>query len=213
MKILLADDHPLFREGVKPVLKKLEDEVTIIEAMDFPSAFDITHRHRDLDLALLDLNMPGMAGVDGVIRFRATFPDIPVVVLSAAEDSAEIQHLLNEGASGYISKSSPSDLILSALRLVQSGGIYVPTHLLSANVDVVLPDAKLMKQYGLTYRQLQVLRELANGLSNKQIAKILQVTEGTIKVHMASIFRQLNVNNRTEALLVAQKMGLDKSHG
>ncbi|MCO5763732.1 MAG: response regulator transcription factor [Chromatiaceae bacterium] len=213
MKILLADDHPLFREGVKPVLKKLEDEVTIIEAMDFPSAFDTTHRHRDLDLALLDLNMPGMAGVDGVIRFRATFPDIPVVVLSAAEDSAEIQHLLNEGASGYISKSSPSDLILSALRLVQSGGIYVPTHLLSANVDAVLPDAKLMKQYGLTYRQLQVLRELANGLSNKQIAKILQVTEGTIKVHMASIFRQLNVNNRTEALLVAQKMGLDKSHG
>jgi DNA-binding NarL/FixJ family response regulator len=210
MKILLADDHPLFREGVKPVLQKLEGEVTVIEAVDFPTAFETTHRNRDLDLALLDLNMPGMAGVDGVIRFRATFPEIPVVVLSAAEESSDIQHLLNEGASGYISKSSPSDLILSALRLVLSGGIYVPTHLLSSNMDVVQLDAKLMKQYGLTFRQLQVLRELAFGLSNKQIAKALKVTEGTIKVHMASIFRQLNVNNRTEALLVAQKMGLDK---
>lgn len=211
MKILLADDHPLFREGVKPILIKLDTDVKILEAVDFPTAFEVAHRHRDLDLALMDLNMPGMAGVDGVIRFRATFPDIPVVVLSAAEESADIQHLLAEGALGYVSKASPSELILSALRLVLSGGIYVPTHLLPSGTDVVLPDAKLMRQYGLTLRQMQVLRELANGLSNKQIAKELQVTEGTVKVHMASIFRVLNVNNRTEALLVAQKMGLDRA--
>lgn len=213
MKILLADDHPLFREGVKPVLKKLDADVEVLEAVDFPSAFEITHHHRDLDLALLDLNMPGMAGVDGVIRFRATFPDIPVVILSAAEESGDIQHLLAEGALGYVSKATPSDQILAALRQVLDGGVYVPTHLLAANIDVVLPDTKLMKQYGLTLRQLQVLRELANGHSNKQIAKELQVTEGTVKVHMASIFRVLNVNNRTEALLAAQMMGLDRMRG
>jgi DNA-binding NarL/FixJ family response regulator len=213
MKILLADDHPLFREGVKPVLKKLDSEVDILEAVDFPSAFETAHGHRDLDLALLDLNMPGMAAIDGVIRFRATFPDIPVVVLSAAEESEDIQHLLNEGALGYVSKASPSDLILSALRLVLSGGVYVPTHLLPASADSVPPEARIVKQYGLTYRQLEVLRQLANGLSNKQIAKVLQVTEGTVKVHLASIFRMLNVNNRTEALLVAQKMGLDRARG
>lgn len=213
MKILLADDHPLFREGVKPVLKKLESEVRVLEAIDFPSAFAAAHAHPDLDLVLLDLNMPGMAGVDGVVRFRATFPDMPVVVLSAAEEVEDIQRLLAEGALGYISKASPSDLILSALRLVLSGGVYVPTHLLSTGVDSGMPESKNLKQFGLTGRQMAVLRQLVKGLSNKQIAKELEVTEGTVKVHMASIFRMLNVNNRTEALLVAQKMGIDRLRG
>jgi DNA-binding NarL/FixJ family response regulator len=210
MKILLADDHPLFREGVKPVLKKLEARVVILEAADFPAAFSVTHANRDMDLALLDLNMPGMAGVDGVVRFRATFPEIPVVVLSAAEESADIQRLLAEGALGYISKATPSAKILAALRQVLAGETYVPTNLLQVDTAISPPDTRLMRQYGLTYRQMEVLRALANGLSNKQIADLLQVTEGTIKVHMSSIFRMLNVATRTEALLVAQKMGLDR---
>jgi DNA-binding NarL/FixJ family response regulator len=210
MKILLADDHPLFREGVKPVLLKLDRKVTLIEAEDYPSAFAAMHRAREVDLALLDLYMPGMSGLEGVTRFRAAFPDIPVVVLSASEQVEDIQKLLAAGALGYVTKSSPSEVILNALKLVLDGGIYVPPNLLehAASEPPGLP--KNNHHTALTTRQVEVLRELAKGLSNRQIGDILQVTEGTIKLHVAAIFRLLKVNNRTEAVLVTQKMGLSK---
>lgn len=210
MRILFADDHPLFREGVKPVLLKLAAEVEIVEAKDFPAAFEIARRYEDIDLALLDLYMPGMSGIDGIACFRASFPHVPVAVLSAADERESIQRLLANGALGYICKSSPSDVILSALRLVLAGGVYIPPSLLHEGDDdgsnvIVLESGK---QEALTRRQVDVLRELAKGLNNKQIAQNLNVTEGTVKIHLATIFRVLNVNSRTEALLLAQKMGL-----
>lgn len=210
MRILFADDHPLFREGVKPVLSKLAPEVEIIEAKDYPAAFEAARRYEDIDLALLDLYMPGMSGIDGIARFRASFPHVPVAVLSAADERESIQRLLANGALGYICKSSPSDVILSALRLILAGGVYIPPSLLDAPSD---NDAKAMvmevgKQESLTRRQVEVLREVAKGLNNRQIAQNLNVTEGTVKIHLATIFRVLNVNSRTEALLLAQKMGL-----
>jgi len=210
MRILFADDHPLFREGVKPVLSKLAPEVEIIEAKDYPAAFEAARRYEDIDLALLDLYMPGMPGIDGIARFRASFPHVPVAVLSAADERESIQRLLANGALGYICKSSPSDVILSALRLILAGGVYIPPSLLDAPSD---NDAKAMvmevgKQESLTRRQVEVLREVAKGLNNRQIAQNLNVTEGTVKIHLATIFRVLNVNSRTEALLLAQKMGL-----
>jgi DNA-binding NarL/FixJ family response regulator len=210
MKILLADDHPLFREGVKPVLLKLDRRVTLIEADDYPSAFAAMHRVREVDLALLDLYMPGMSGLEGVTRFRAAFPDIPVVVLSASEQVEDIQKLLAAGALGYITKSSPSEVILKALKLVLDGGIYVPPNLLEHAASEPPGPPKNSHHTALTARQVEVLRELAKGLSNRQIGDILQVTEGTIKLHVAAIFRLLKVNNRTEAVLVTQKMGLSK---
>ncbi len=209
MKILLADDHPLFREGIKPVLKKLDSRIEIAEARDYPSAFEATHRAGELDLALLDLCMPGMPGIEGIIRYRATFPDIPLVVVSASEQLEDIQRLLGVGALGYICKSSPSEVILGALRLVLAGGVYLPPNLLE-QADMNEPvTPRLGRNKALTQRQIQVLRHLADGKTNKQIATSLQVTEGTVKIHMAAIFRILKVNNRTEALLVAQKMGLN----
>lgn len=208
MKILLADDHPLFREGVKPVLRKLDGQLEIVEARDYPSAFEATHRRRDLDLAVIDLCMPGMSAVEGVIRYRATFPDIPLVVVSASEQVEDIQRLLSAGVLGYICKSSPSEVILGALRLVLAGGVYLPPSLLEhAEMNEALAQEQA-RNLSLTHRQLQVLRELVGGKTNRQIAESLAVTEGTIKIHMAAIFRVLQVNNRTEALLVAQKMGL-----
>ena len=211
MKILLADDHPLFREGVKPVLHKLDRKVELVEAVDYPSAFEAMHRAGEVDLALLDLYMPGMAGLDGVARFRVAFPDIPVVVLSAAEERDDIQTLLAAGALGYITKSSPSDVILAALRVVLSGGVYLPPSM-ADQYDGESPPVPNLSQYPtLTSRQVEVLRELAKGRSNKQIGEALDVMEGTVKIHMAAIFRILKVNNRTEAVLVAQKMGLDDS--
>lgn len=209
MKILLADDHPLFREGVKPVLLKLDRRVTLIEAHDYPSAFTAMHKAKEVDLALLDLYMPGMSGLDGVTRFRAAFPDIPVVVLSASEQVEDIQKLLAAGALGYITKASPSDVILEALQQVLAGGIYVPPSLIELPAEEEAPKP-LNNNQALTARQLQVLREMAKGLSNRQIGEVLQVTEGTVKLHVTSIFRLLRVNNRTEAVLVIQKMGLHK---
>jgi len=210
MKILLADDHPLFREGVKPVLLKLNHRVSLIEAHDYPSAFAAMHKAKEVDLALLDLYMPGMSGLDGVTRFRAAFPDIPVVVLSASEQVEDIQKLLAAGALGFITKASPSDVILSALQQVLAGGVYAPPGLIDPPAE---PDGEppiINHHSALTTRQMQVMREMAKGLSNRQIGDILQVTEGTIKLHVAAIFKLLKVNNRTEAVLVIQKMGLHK---
>lgn len=216
MRILLADDHPLFREGLRPVLMKLDTQVELLEAADYPSAFASMHQGRELpggmDMALLDLYMPGMDGVEGIMRFRVTFPDIPVVVLSASEQPADIQTLLTAGAMGYLTKASSSEVILGALRLVLGGGIYVPSCLLleRGNHYGTLPEP--LRNSSLTARQIDVLRELAKGLSNKQIARSLDVTEGTVKIHLAAIFRNLKVNNRTEAVLMAQKMGLHEAH-
>lgn len=210
MRILFADDHPLFREGVKPVLLKLASEVEIIEAKDYPAAFEVARQYEDIDLALLDLCMPGMSGIDGIAGFRASFPHIPVGVLSATDERSSIQRLLAQGVLGYICKSSPSDVILSALRLMLAGGVYIPPSMLDSKFakggQSVLQDEG--KQESLTRRQVEVLRELSKGLNNKQIAHNLNVTEGTVKIHLATIFRVLKVNSRTEALLLAQKMGL-----
>ena len=208
MKILLADDHPLYREGVKPVLNKLAERVELFDAYDYPSAFNLANQHSDLDLALLDLYMPGMPGLDGIQSFRDTFPQIAMVVLSAADEPEDIQQVLNAGALGYIIKSSSSELMLSALRLVQAGGVYIPSVTLgerSSTPAVPIPVAGVP---ALTNRQLDVMRQLAHGKSNRQIADTLEVTEGTIKIHLAAIFRILSVSNRTEALLAAQRMGI-----
>jgi DNA-binding NarL/FixJ family response regulator len=206
--MLLADDHPLFREGVKPVLHKLDPDLDLIEAIDYPSAFAAMHRAGEVDLALIDLHMPGMSGMDGVIRFRAAFPEIPLVVLSASELAEDIHRLLAAGALGYVTKSSPSEVILGALRLVLAGGVYIPPSVLDQRSGA---DPDPARPGPLTARQMEVLRELAKGQSNKQIAKALAVTEGTVKIHLAAIFRILKVNNRTEAVLVAQKMGIDET--
>ncbi|MCU0841694.1 MAG: response regulator transcription factor [Thiobacillaceae bacterium] len=209
MRILLADDHPLFREGIKPLLHKLDAQVDIIEAKDYPSAFAAAGAEGDLDLALIDLYMPGADGGGGVGRFRAAFPDVPVIVLSASEQPEDIQHLLAVGALGYITKSSPSEVILGALRLVLAGGVYLPPSLLG-NRHAAEDQSDIARQRAsLTLRQLEVLGELVRGKSNRQIAESLHVTEGTVKIHLATIFRLLGVANRTEAVLVAQRMGLE----
>lgn len=213
MRILLADDHPLFREGLKPVLEKLQPDVELVEAMDYPSAFAAMHQaalQGGVDLALMDLYMPGMDGIEGITRFLATFPDVPVVVLSASEQNEDIQKLLATGAVGYLCKSSSSEVILGALRHVLAGGLYVPPSLQERKDAPVVPPESV-RHTALTSRQIDVLRELAKGLSNRQIAQALKVTEGTVKIHLCAIFRILKVNNRTEAVLVAQKMGLHSS--
>ena len=207
MKTLLADDHPLMREGVRQVLSQLEPSVEIIDAHDYPSLFAQTAAHDDLDLAVVDLNMPGFVGMQGITQFRSRFPDIPLVVLSASESPHDIRSALEAGALGYIPKAASTTVMLAALRQVLSGDLYLPTCLGDGGLRAVAPaDFNELQHSGLTARQLEVARLLAQGCANKAIAGMLSMSESTVKVHIAAIFRAFKVTNRTEAVLAIQRL-------
>jgi DNA-binding NarL/FixJ family response regulator len=138
VKILLADDHALFREGTRYLLRQLDEAVQVLESDSCRAAIDHAHAHDDIDLALLDLHMPGMDGIDCVVQFQHAHPAVPVVVLSGSESRLSVQAVLDIGALGYIPKSSSSQVMLSAIRLVLSGGVYLPPLLL--NQETLLVD-------------------------------------------------------------------------
>lgn len=208
MKTLLADDHPLMREGVRQVLSQLEPPVEIIDAHDYPSLFAQTALHADLDLALVDLNMPGFTGMQGIAQYRNRFPDIPLVILSASESPHDIRDALEAGALGYIPKAASTSVMLAALRQVLAGDLFVPTCMGDRHAAARATPAgfKALEQTGLTARQLEVARLLARGCANKAIAGALAMSESTVKVHIAAIFRTLSVSNRTEAVLAIQRL-------
>lgn len=217
MKILLVDDHALFRDGMRYVLQQLpEEEVEIMEAGNFADALKIAVQHPELDLALLDLNMPGSEGPVSVRYFHQRFPHIPVVVVSGEDGRAYMEKVMGYGAMGFICKSSTAAVMLSALNLVLSGGIYVPPQLLGPQEDFSEKDAgssldrrsQNTNEYGLTPRQMQVLAHLAAGLSNKEIAEAIHLAEGTVKIHVAAVYQTLRVSNRMEAVRMAEKLGL-----
>ena len=206
MKTLLADDHPLMREGVRQVLAQLETAVEIIDAHDYPSLFAQTAEHPDLDLAVVDLNMPGFVGMQGITQFRSRFPDIPLVVLSASESPHDIRNALEAGALGYIPKATSTPIMLAALRQVLSGDLYIPPCLGDTGLHTVAPaDFEDLQHSGLTARQLEVARLLAQGCANKAIGGMLAMSESTVKVHISAIFRAFKVTNRTEAVLAIQR--------
>lgn len=212
MKILIADDHELFREGLRHVLGQLEDNVDIIEAGDFSQAFDLAGSNPDIDIVLLDLNMPGANWDEGLPHLRATLPpDVPVVVLSAADDRRSVLQAVEMGAAGYIPKTSSSRVMLSALKLVLSGGVYLPPALIERSTprgEGLNPAVVEQAMSILTPRQREVLSLLGEGKSNKEIARILELAEGTVKLHVTAILKALNVNNRTRAVVAAAQMGL-----
>jgi len=208
MKALLADDHPLMREGVRQVLSQLEPPVEIIDAHDYPSLFAQTSAHADLDLAVVDLNMPGFVGMQGIAQYRSRFPDIPLVVLSASESPHDIRNVMEAGALGYIPKSASTAVMLAAFRQVLAGDIYMPSGLGDdGGLHTAAPAVfGALEHSGLTARQIEVARLLAQGCPNKAIAGMLAMSEGTVKVHIAAIFRAFNVTNRTEAVLAIRRL-------
>ena len=212
MKILIADDHELFREGLRHVLGQLEDNVQVVEAGDFSQAFVLAESHPDIDIVLLDLNMPGANWDEGLPRLRSTLPpDVPVVVLSAADDRRSVLQAVEMGAAGYIPKTSSSRVMLSALKLVLSGGVYLPPALIERSTprgEGLNPAVVEQAMSILTPRQREVLGLLGEGKSNKEIARILELAEGTVKLHVTAILKALNVNNRTRAVVAAAQMGL-----
>lgn len=223
MKILIADDHDLFREGLNLVLQQLEDGLEVIEAGDFSQAVELAKTTPDISLVLMDLAMPGMRWNDGLDTLSKVLPGTPIVVLSASEDQLLVKEAVNRGAAGYIPKTSSSRVMISALKLVLSGGVYLPPALINHDKngnhggDVMHPTATVTTNAAnnlLTPRQREVLTLLGEGKSNKEIARILDLSEGTVKLHVTAILRALKVNNRTRAVVAASQMGLSPlNHG
>ena len=213
MTILLADDHALFRDGIRYVLQQLDDEVDILDAASFPEALRHAEEHPKIDLALIDLNMPGGDGAPSVRVFHLRYPDIPLVVVSGSEHRDDIERVMEFGAMGYVSKMTSGKVMLSALRMVLEGGVYLPPQLLQqtmADMDHGTADKRSCRsnEFGLTVRQMEVLRYLAEGKPNKDIAREMNLAEGTIKIHVAAVFQALHVNSRLEAVRVGQRLGL-----
>ena len=207
LRILLADDHEMVRLAMRHALSALAADIEWLEAAN---AADVERlADRDPDLALLDLHMPGSDGVPWIGRLRDRCPTLPIIVVSAEESPSLVRELINSGVAGFIPKSDTAAVILQAVRLVLSGGTYAPLRLLGGGGRTTNGTASAERQetpsHGLTQRQLEVLALLARGLPNKLIARELGLSEGTVKVHLLAIFRALDVSNRTEAVVAAQK--------
>lgn len=209
MNVLIADDHAIFRQGLRAVLDDLAEGIVVHEAADLDEAMKCATGEPP-HLVLLDLRMPGMDGFAGIGAFRRRLPSAPIVVLSASEDSNDVFQALAAGANGYLAKSASATTILDALRLVLVGGIYVPRELVSGADNMPEPEPPV-EALRLTTRQSEVLGLIADGLSNKEVAYRLGTSEGTIKAHVTAIMRQLGVRNRVQMLLAAQRAGLKKN--
>lgn len=210
MKILIADDHRLVIEAVKAKLSELQPDIDFVFAMD---ADGLRSAAGDaLDLAVIDLHMPGALGHAHIDEFHRRYPEVPMVVLSGVDTPEVMRGALARGAHGFIPKAYSAEVMISAVRLVLAGGVYVPPMLLaspwSAGIDDTpgqghVPDTL---RTVLTERQCEVLHLLSQGKPNKLIGRSLGISEGTVKIHLAAIFRALNVRNRTEAVVAAQSL-------
>ena len=212
MHILLVDDHTLFREALLHVLNQLDDKVFILEAANAEEAAQIVSRSRNLDLILLDIDLPGVDGLTALPDLRELAPTVPIVVLSGSETSSHVTRALENGAIGYIPKSCSSHEMLAALRIILQGDIYLPPRLMGKLGATLLASGTASEGNSpsplLTCRQIEVLELMARGLPNKSIARTLNVAEGTVKLHVAAILRALDARNRTEAVMQASKLGL-----
>lgn len=220
LQVLLADDHVLFRDGMRYVLQQLSEQVDILCAGDFGEALKHAENNPAIDLALMDLHMPGSDGVTSVRIFHNRFPGIPLVVVSGSDQASEIEWAMEYGAMGFISKMSSGKAMVNALRIILDGGIFFPPQLLTQSAAKKSPSAgtfankvenkivQIIEKYSLTKRQMEALQYLAEGLSNKEIALKMTLAEGTIKVHVAAAFQVLNVNCRVDAVRKAQQLGL-----
>jgi len=200
LRIAIADDHPLMRAALAAALRSVAPRVEFVEATNLAEALALLERPPAPDLLLMDLHMPGARGAEGVREARRIAPHIPLAVVSAEDDPMEMRTLLGEGIAGFIPKTDSPAVIASAVHLILAGGVYVPPALVTSAPPPVGADT-----FGLTERQMEVVRLLARGLSNKVIARELGVSEGTVKVHLLAVFRALDVRNRTAAVLAAQR--------
>nr|WP_211163152.1 response regulator transcription factor [Aromatoleum diolicum] len=204
-KILIVEDHALVREAMAQTLARLEPGVECVEAKGSEEALAKLETSTDWDLAVIDLMLPDLNGFSllGVLAKR--FPDVPTIVVSALDDSASIRRAMKGGASGFVSKASSGDVLREAVRCVLDGGIYAPDN--GPDVPPKRSGAPVSERFGLTAGQTRVMELLAQGKTNREIADLLGLSEGTVKVHMSAIFRALNVTSRAQALIVIARHG------
>jgi DNA-binding NarL/FixJ family response regulator len=213
VRALVIDDHPLIQEAVSGVLRRLDAAADLDVASDCERGLELAGRGTEPDVVLLDLNLPGLSGIAAVKAWRTRFPGVPVIVLSAAADQQTVLAALGAGAAGFIPKSSSNEVMLSAVRLVLAGGKYLPSEaLVRQGAAQTMPrtprSASTLDSLGLTERQIDVLRLIASGASNKVICRQLGLAERTVKAHVTAVFRALNVSSRTQAAIAATKLGL-----
>jgi DNA-binding NarL/FixJ family response regulator len=205
-RIVIVDDHPLFRGALAEALSRAIEAAEIVEAGSLDELITLLAANAATDLILLDLAMPGVQGLSGLLYLRAEHPEIPVVIVSASEDTTTIRRAIEFGASGYVPKSQPVDQIRRAVRQVLDGGVWTPPE-----VDIGQPDAAtgsaLARLSTLTPQQVRVLMMLGEGLLNKQIAYRLGVSEATIKAHVSAILQKLGVDSRTQAVIAINRLG------
>ncbi len=212
-QVLIADDHPLFREAIARVIDDGFPGSTLLEASDLDSALAVAGRHDDLDLVLLDLNMPGMQGLGGLVRLRNLFPTLPAVIVSAEEEKRVILQTITYGAVGFITKSTPRKQMIQALEQVLAGSIYLPADIIRAGSGAGTGEESVASRREpedlsdvlatLTRKQLQVFERMSRGDSNKVIAYQLNIAESTVKAHVSAILRKLGATNRVQAILSA----------
>lgn len=212
MKILLIDDHVLIREALRGVLSELRNEPVVLDAPDWRQAIRQIEQHPDLDMILLDLNLPDRDGFDALAELRERYPATCVVVLSGQQDRESVMKALELGALGFIPKSAPREVILSAFNLVFSGGVYIPPQILerreTPSATTAAPSRRPSSaDLGLTERQRAVLALMMQGKSNKAICRALDLAEPTVKNHVTAILKALDVTNRTEAVIAAEARG------
>ncbi|AYH45563.1 response regulator transcription factor [Azoarcus sp. DN11] len=204
-RILIVEDHALVREALAQTLARLEPGVECVEAKGSEDALAKLEANPDWDLAVIDLMLPDLNGFSllGVLAKR--FPDIPTIVVSALDDPASIRRAMKGGASGFVSKASSGDVLRDAVRCVLEGGVYAPDN--GNDAAAKRAGAPVSERFGLTAGQTRVLELLAQGKTNREIADLLGLSEGTVKVHMSAIFRALNVSSRAQALIVIARHG------
>jgi len=210
MKLLIVDDHAILREGLVALLQQFEQGADVLQASDTTEGLRLEVDHPGRDAVFLDLNMADPSGLEIIPVFARRCPQLPVIVLSSSEDPGDVRLALKSGAFGYVPKSASPRNILSALRLVLSGEIYVPPLMLDLGPVATDGSGRVASEAGerLTERQTEVLRQLCRGLSNKEISRALDLSEKTTKSHITAIFKALSVVNRTQAASAARRAGI-----
>lgn len=211
MKLLIIDDHAIVREGLAAMLRQAGADTLVLQASDGAEGLSMAMQHPSLDAIFMDLSMPGMGGMAALLEFGKRYPELPVIVLSSSENPDDVRRALSAGALGYVPKSDQPQTLLLALQLVLAGNVYVPPLLLrhtGGRADRSYDRRASDSQTSLTQRQTEVLKCVCDGLSNKEIARVLALSDKTVKAHITAIFKALGVVNRTQAALAAQQRAL-----
>lgn len=199
--IMIVDDHALFRTGMKMILTQFGEAGGITEADSIKEAFDFSES--GVDVILLDVHMPGLNGIDGIKPIKDRFQNVPIIILSASSENADMQKAKALGACGFLSKSSLAEEMVKSISNVLNGGSCFPDDFEEIDVDTKSGISGL-----LTPRQIEVLLQLSEGKSNKLIARELEMSENTVRVHVSAILAALGASNRTEAMLIANREGI-----